>query len=151
MADSALLAFLHSWPLWQPFPPCAPPGYLTCPSTSLWQPSPPHPIAHEHTCIVTYMKTNTSPNIPMWLLHHLAGHLGDFLVLIWTSSCQLAAPLLTKWRLTSPNCPIGIISLYWVGIIINQSHISKVSKSSRCDRDRDTGTHRPDPRDTWVR
>ena len=34
--------------------------------------------------------------------------------------------------------------LYWVGIIISQSHISKVSKSSRREGGRD-------PRDTWVR
>ena len=38
--------------------------------------------------------------------------------------------------------------LYWVGIIISQSHISKVSQSLGCMY---TGTHRPDPRDTWVR
>ena len=31
------------------------------------------------------------------------------------------------------NCSIGIISQYWVGIFISQSHISKVPKMSRSD------------------
>ena len=31
------------------------------------------------------------------------------------------------------NCPIGIISQYWVGIFISQSHISRVSQTSLTD------------------
>ena len=55
----------------------------------------------------------------------------------------------SKWQPSTSNCPIGIISYYWVGIIISQSHISKVSNKVLVGTD--TGIHRPDPRDTWVR
>ena len=72
-------------------------------------------------------------------------------------------PTVLLWPSASATCIYGIdnelqgIALnwhhqsYWVGIIISQSHTSKVSQICRMYRHRDTGTHRPDPRDTWVR
>ena len=52
------------------------------------------------------------------------------------------APPTFKWP-SPPNCPFGIISLYWVSIFISQSHISKVSKTSRNQSLslREAGTH----------
>ena len=47
--------------------------------------------------------------------------------------------------------PIDIISWYLVAILISQSQISKVCKTSCSQWRTDIRTHRSDPRGTWVR
>ena len=62
---------------------------------------------------------------------------------IWSPDGATCISLHHLHCLIALNCPLGIISQYWVGIFISQSHISKVYK--RCWTHSLTDGH-PDPK-----
>ena len=69
----------------------------------------------------------------------------------WPPSPHWAQPP-SKWRPPTHNCPIDIISLVLSWFHHQpESHQPSLNQSSCTEWHREAGTHRPNPRDTWVR
>ena len=82
-----------------PFPPCAPTRHPTRPPPSQWQPFPPNAMVQQH------IPSPISHATPVPSPCDLADPLGDLLAQI-----GLNRHLQSTLQLSTPNCPIGIIS-----------------------------------------